>query len=233
MQTERDAEIVGWVGRLGAAGAEHVMGRFGMGRSWAYSRLNRLVQDGLLEQVRLLHLRPGLYVATAEGLRWLGLERLGVHRVAPGGFVHAWEVASAAVALHQGLPRWELLSDRALRVVESDRGELIASANLGELPGGRRALHRPDLALISPERRVVAVEVELSVKVPRRLAAICRGYARARHVDHVYYLASSAVARAVTRAIAETRSEDRITVLPLGDVGSLVDAEKSAGDLPR
>ncbi len=36
MQTEKDAEIVGWVGRVGAAGAEHVMGRFGMRRSWAY-----------------------------------------------------------------------------------------------------------------------------------------------------------------------------------------------------
>ncbi len=28
MHTERDAEIVAWVGRLGAAGAEHVMERF-------------------------------------------------------------------------------------------------------------------------------------------------------------------------------------------------------------
>ena len=34
MQTRRDAEIVDWVGRLGAAGAEHVMGRFDMGHIW-------------------------------------------------------------------------------------------------------------------------------------------------------------------------------------------------------
>ena len=33
MQTTRDQEIVDWIGRLGAAGAEHVMGRFVMGRS--------------------------------------------------------------------------------------------------------------------------------------------------------------------------------------------------------
>lgn len=31
MQTEKDAEIVGWLGRIGAASAEHVMARFGMG----------------------------------------------------------------------------------------------------------------------------------------------------------------------------------------------------------
>jgi hypothetical protein len=39
MHTERDREIVVWIGRLGAAGAEHVMERFAMGCR-AYARLN-------------------------------------------------------------------------------------------------------------------------------------------------------------------------------------------------
>jgi hypothetical protein len=227
MQTERDAEIVEWVGRLGAAGAEHVMARFGMGRSWAYARLSRLVADGLLEQKQLLYRQPGLYVATGEGLRWCGLQRLGVHRLSVGGFAHARQVATAAVAIHPGLSGWTVLSERDLRVVESECPQLVASAKLGELPGGRPALHRPDLAVVSPGRRVLAVEVELSVKAPRRLAVICRGWARARHVDHVYYLAARAPAGAVSRAVRETRSGDRITVLPLEDVGALVDAEST------
>jgi hypothetical protein len=33
MQTEKDAEIVGWIGRVGAAGAEHVMARLETGHS--------------------------------------------------------------------------------------------------------------------------------------------------------------------------------------------------------
>lgn len=225
MQTEKDAEIVGWVGRVGAAGAEHVMARFGMGRSWAYARLSRLVADGLLEQKTLLYRKPGLYVASAEGLRWCGLQRLGLYRVGAGGFQHAQEVATAAVALDAGLPGWEIVSEREIRAAESDTGELLASVRVGELPGGRPALHRPDLAIISSEGRALAVEVELSVKAPRRLAGICRGYARARHVDRVYYLAAPAPARAVNRAVAETRAQDRIVVLALGDVESLVEAE--------
>jgi hypothetical protein len=226
MQTERDAEIVGWVGRVGAAGAEHVMERFAMGRSWAYARLASLVAGGLLEQRTLLYRKPGLYVATAEGLRWRGLERLGVYRVSPGGFEHAEHVASVAVALHRGFPGWEVLSEREIRIGESDRGELLASARVGELPGGRAALHRPDLAVVSPEGRVLAIEVELSVKASRRLAAICRGWARARHVGHVYYLAAPAAARAVTRAVGETRAEGRVTVLPLGDAVTLAGVER-------
>ena len=226
MQTEKDAEIVGWIGRIGAAGAEHVMARFGMGRSWCYARLSSLVADGLLVQRVLLYREPGLYLATAEGLRWRGLQRLGIYRVGAGGFQHAREVAAAAVALHGGLSGWALLSEREIRAAESDRGELVASVRVGELPGGRAALHRPDLALISPDGRVLAIEVELSVKAPRRLAAICRGYARARHIDQVYYLAVPAPARAVGRAVAEVRAEDRIVVLALRDVETLVRAER-------
>jgi hypothetical protein len=170
--------------------------------------------------------KPGLYVATAEGLRRCGLERLGIYRVSSGGFEHAQEVASAAVALHRDSCGWELLSERQIRAEESDRAELVASARLGEMPSGRPALHRPDLALISSERRALAVEIELSIKAPRRLLAICRGWARARHVSHVYYLADAAPARAVSRAIAETRAQDRITVLPLQDSATLIAAAR-------
>jgi len=232
MQTKKDAEIVGWIGRIGAAGAEHVMRRFQMGQSWAYTRLSRLVASGLLEHRTLLYREPGLYVATAEALRWCGLDRLGVYQVGPGGFEHARHVAAAAAALHRGFSGWEILSERELRVQESDCDELVASAKVGERPGGRAALHRPDLALISPEGRALAIEIELSIKAPRRLAAICRGWARARHVSHVYYLADAAPARAVTRAIAETRAEDRITVLPPGDFASLAEVEfEGVGDV--
>lgn len=232
MQTERDAEIVSWLGRIGAASAEHVMARFGMGRSWAYARLHILVRDGLLEQKTLLHRQSGLYIATAEGLRWTFLQRLGVCRLGPGGFRHAAELATAAVALHSALPARQQLSDREIRVGENDGPELIASASLGQLPGGRPALHRPDLALLGPGGRVLPIEVELSIKSPARLQKICRGYARARHVSHVYYLATPEAGRAVARAAAETRSADRITVLGLHDIAALVAAERErAGDL--
>jgi len=229
MQTEKDAEIVDWIGCLGAAGAGHVMGRFYMGRSWAYARLSKLVMDGLLEQKTLLYRQPGLYIATADGLRWQGLQRLGVYKVSPGGFQHAREVANAAVSLHRVLPDWEMLSEREIRIHQNDQDELIASTKLGELPGARPAPHRPDLALISPYGSTVAVEVELSVKAPRRLAAICRAWARARHISAAYYIATPAAARALQRAITETRTEDHIIVLPIDEPEALADINELEG----
>jgi len=228
VQTERDREIVDWIGRVGAAGAEHVMRRFGMGRSQAYVRLNKLAADRLLEQRSILYRQAGLYVATIHGLRWCHLQQLGVFRVGTVGFEHARQLANTAAQLHHQLAGWQILTDRELRAAEGDTGQLIASVRVGALPDGRPAIHRPDLALLAPDGRTVAVEIELSIKARRRLETICRSYSRARHLHHTYYLATAAAARAVTRAIADTRAEDRITVLGVGDIDALVQSEREA-----
>ena len=63
-------------------------------------------------------------------------------------------------------------------------------------------------------RQIRESDVELNVSQHHRLTEVDP---TARHVDHVYYLAAAAPARAVARAIQETRAEDRITVLPLNE----------------
>lgn len=150
-----------------------------------------------------------------------------MQRLSAGGFRHAWQLAGAAVALYAHLPDWHQLSERELRACEGDGQRPLASVALGVLPDGRRALHRPDLALLDGEDHVLAIEVELSVKAARRLQAIARAYARARHLSHVYYLATPPAARAVSRAVAEVRAGDRVTVLPLGGVDALAAAVRA------
>lgn len=224
MQTHRDAQIVDWIGRLGAAGAEHVMRQFQMSRSVTYQRLNSLTRDGLLEHHGVLYGRPGMYCATSAGLRWRDLGRLGVCRVRPGGFEHAWQVAQAAVELQACLPGWGVVSERMIRSFEADRDRLFASAEIG-WSGERPMLHRPDLALVSPEDElVVSIEIELSVKSAARLVTICRGWARARHLYGVYYLAAPGPGRAVKRAVETVRASEQISVLNI-DQAHLLAAE--------
>lgn len=129
MQTYRDQRIVGWIARIGAAGAEHVRARFGMCQSRAYARLHLLVRDGLLEHEQLLDRQPGLYIATGAGLRWVGLTELGLARVSVAGFAHAREVSATAVALRVLVPGWRTLSERELRAAEREGGRAIASVN--------------------------------------------------------------------------------------------------------
>ncbi len=64
----------------------------------------------------------------------------------------------------------------------------------------------------------VAVEVELTVKAPQRLAEICRAWARCRCVAGVLYLAPPEVRRALERALEQVEAGERIAVLGLDAV---------------
>jgi hypothetical protein len=127
--------------------------------------------------------------------------------------------AGVAVALELGYPDHRVMGERELKRAEAERGGLLASARLGGGRPGDPLLHRPDLVLWSTKSdrgRPVAVEVELTVKAPRRLAEICRAWARARHVAGVLYLAPPSVEPALERAIERVQGAERIVVVPLG-----------------
>lgn len=224
MLTERDAQIIDWLARIGAAGVGHVSERFGIAQRVAYRRLASLAELGLVEHRMILHGWPGLYMATVEGLRSRGLEQLRPYRLSAAGFEHAWQVATVAVALHIELAGWHVLGEREIRALEIEDQKPLASAHVGER-AGKPVLHRPDLALVSPSGRMVAIEIERSIKAPGRLRGICRAWARARRVSHVYYLASAGAGRAVSRAVGAVRAEDRIAVLTSADVPGLAARE--------
>ncbi len=52
---------------------------------------------------------------------------------------------------------------------------------------------------------------------------ICRGWARARHIDRVYYLATPKTARAVKRAASAANAADHVRVLALDDIPTLAE----------
>jgi hypothetical protein len=225
---EREMALVEWIGRLGAASAEDVALHLGCTPAAARGRLRGCEGDGLIAAVRLLHGRPALFVATRDGLRASGLAELGCARVSAGGFAHHAACARVAVALERVVPAGvNVASERELRAWERAAGAPLASAEVGMTIDGAPALHRPDLLLLregaGPLAKPVVVEVELTVKAPRRLRTIVRGWARSRLVAGVVYYAAPAASSAVRRAVAEESASERVHVLALA----------RAGDLPR
>lgn len=214
-----DARITDWIARLGAAGAADVAGHLGIGAAQARARLAVCVRRGLLRRVRLLDGEPALYVATAAGLRAMGLGGLAPCRVSASGFAHLAGCAKVAVALERGCPGLRVAGERELRLAERRAGVAVASAELGRRPDGSAALHRPDLVVFGGGGDgPVAVEVELTIKAPARLREIVRAWARCRLVDRVVYVAPPAPARAVGRAVDGLRASDRIVVVALGEL---------------
>jgi hypothetical protein len=220
--------IVQWTARIGAVTAEALADRLDVTVASARGQLQVLAGAGWLSRKRPLVERPALYTATRAGLRTVALRGLDPCRVSASNANHLIVCARVAAALERCYPDHLLLGERELRRDEHERGVPLASACLGIAPDGGPLLHRPDLVLWSAggaegDRREggregglpIAIEVELTVKAPRRLADICRAWARCRCVAGVLYLAPPEVQRALHRAVAQAQAGERIAVVGL------------------
>jgi hypothetical protein len=207
-----------WTARIGAVTAEAIALRHDATVGSAGARLAAAERRGQLLRSRPLAGRPALYTITREGLRACDARGLEPCRVTHANAAHLIACASTAAALERVYPNHRVLGERELRRDERDRGAALASAQLGPGGGGARSRHRPDLVLWPAGEaggRPVAVEVELTVKAPRRLVEICRAWARCRSVAGVLYLFAPECEHALARAIAGAGAQERIVALPL------------------
>jgi hypothetical protein len=209
--------LIRWAAGLGAVTAEAVAEHLGVSVASARGRLAAAEGERLLQRHRPLTDRPALYTVTRAGLR-------------ASNALHLIECARVAAALERCYPNHRVQGERELRGEEHECRCALASAVLGGGARGDRLgahspegwvgqpRHRPDLVLwpIDPAAGLpVAVELELTVKAPERLAAICLAWARARCVAGVLYLAPPEVERAVQRAIDRAHAHERVVVVPL------------------
>ncbi len=211
-------ELTRWIAGLGAVTAEALALRGEITPASARARLLAAERAGLLRGSRLLVGAPALYVATRGGLRAAGVCGCEPCRVSVANAPHAIACAGAAAVLERAYPDHQVMGERELRRRERESGVALASAQLGEAAGGTPLLHRPDLVLWprSPHERLpVAVEVELTVKAPRRLLDICRAWARCRCVAGTLYLAAEDVRRPLACAIERAQADERIVLLAL------------------
>jgi len=190
--------------------------------SSARARLAAAVRVGFATCWRPLAGEPAIYTLTRTGLRRCGLPAAEAVRVSPANAAHLIACAHVAAQLACRYPDNVVLGERALRRLERQAGGVLASATLGHGPGGDALLHRPDLVLwpIEGTSLPVAVEVELTIKAPRRLVQICRAWARCRDVAGVLYLAAPSVELSLGRAIAGADAVDAVVALPLGVLGA-------------
>jgi hypothetical protein len=221
--TPERVAIMQWTVRMGAITAEALADRLDMTIACARGQLQVLDKAGWLSRKRLLAQQPALYTATRAGLRVAGLQGLDPCRVSASNANHLIVCAWVAAALEHCYPDHAVLGERELRRDERERGVSIASAPLRIGPDGGPLLHRPDLVLwpedpTAGDELPVAVEVELTVKAPRRLAEICRAWARCRCVAGVLYLAPPEVQRALDRATDQAQAGERIAVVGLDAV---------------
>lgn len=192
-----------WLERVEVAGIEPLGLALGFGRRATYSHLARLAGAGLL--VRAFDPGGSVVAITAAGRRAIGADRGDVRSGAThgSGLRHARAVSWVAALLTLRERVW--LSESELRGREEWLVPVVWAANRGR--------HRPDLGVVMGEARV-AVEVELSHKSPRRLAAILAGHEEAiasgRIAGGLIYVSDRAdVLDAVSRAAVRVGVPER------------------------
>jgi len=218
-------DVLGWVARVGAVTGQALAEVQGSTLASARAQLAAGERRGLLFGQRPLATQPRLYTVTRAGLRRCGEHGLEPCRVNISGAMHLITCARVAARLQRRYPGTRVTGERELRRDEREQGRPLASARLRTGPDGRPLLHRPDLILrpIPSEGTVgaksddlpVAVEVELTVKAPRRLEEIVVAWARCRLVAGVIYVVAPEVEHALTRALDRARAGAEIAVVPL------------------
>jgi hypothetical protein len=224
------ASLLCWTARVGATTADAVAHVDGVSIASARARLGRLTHERLLNRRRLLVDEPALYVITRAGLRRAELPDVEPCRVSAATTAHTIACARAAAALQRCYPDHTIIGERELRRRELCSARRLASVELTS--GAERRLHRPDLVLLPPGAGpAVAVEIELTVKAPRRLLEICRAWQRASEVAGVVYLAPAKVRRALDRAIADVGGQ-RIVVVALESLLPIEHAASISRSIP-
>jgi hypothetical protein len=216
--TREQSEMLRWIGSLGAVSAEALAYRLDISLASARARLSVAGRTGWIASSRPLAARPTLYTVTAAGLRAAGVSGLEPACVSVARATHLLACARVAVALERCYPGHRVLGEHELRHHEREHGHRCARAELGAGADGQPRLHRCDLVLW-PEAHArelpIAVEVELTVKAPVRLAAIARAWARNREIAGVLYLAQPNVARALQRAVDRAQAHECIAIVEL------------------
>lgn len=213
----RDAAIVSWLGRVGAASVDQVRVRFGVRRTVGYRRTSALISAGFLRRARLLHDEPALLAATTSGLRYVGLP-LRVARLSAAAVPHWLACAEVWLRLEDRFGPERVIGVRELGYAERVEGRRLASVRIGTLPNGAPRLHRPDLVVLG-DGRPTAWEIELTPKAPQRLQKLIAGWRRERGIERVVYVCGSgATRRAVERAVRRARAERRVEITSIEEV---------------
>jgi hypothetical protein len=193
--TTRDLELLGFIAEHRFVLPRHVQVFLGVAAGTAYARLHRLTDAGYLVHDHKLYREPGYYQATRQGLAAVGAG----YRQRPVDlnlYRHDVGTAWLWLAARRGVfgPLREVVGERRMRSHDgaSPGGgatEEPFGVRLGGYgPGGRPRLHYPDLLLVTPKGKRIAVELELTGKGRARREKILSGYAADPRIDAVLYL---------------------------------------------
>lgn len=204
--TDRDRVLLEFAAHHRVFLAAHVQLLLGTTAAAVSPRLRALRRAGYLGAQRPFERQAHCYWITRRGLGAIE-SRLPAPRPELGSYRHDIGVAWLWLASRQGAfgPARQIVSEREMRSRDGTGGRRsdpfgVRFGSVG--PAGRARLHYPDLLLIGPSGRRVALELELTSKGRARRERILGGYAADGRIDSVLYLVDHPATGRALRASA-------------------------------
>lgn len=204
--TDRDLRLLRFAAEQRVILPGHVQALLGTSADVASRRLRALARGGFLESHRPFQDRPSCYQIRAAGLDAVASDLRPPRRLDLRTYDHEVGAAWLWMAARGGRfgPLGEVVGERRMRSTDAARERQAEPHGIrlgGVGPRGRERLHYPDLLLITPDGRRIALELELSSKGRVRREKILAGYAADARVDAVLYLVKD---RRIGRTVQES-----------------------------
>jgi hypothetical protein len=207
--TDRDIEILAWIGRHGVVTPAQVARHFftredgAVGLWAAYRRLRKLEQLAVIRQDRTFWREANVLRLTGAGARLADID-VGPARLVLAEVKHTLAVVDLVDALLEQSPKGtEVRTERELRIER--RRELTQGARN---PGRGRV---PDALFISPKGATVAVELDLTPKRARDLERILIAYLQERYDQIIWYVMPRQVDK-LKEIVRKQRADDVVEV---------------------
>ena len=190
--TDRDRALLAFAAEHRIFLTDHMRVLLGASEDAANARLRALHHAGLLDRRKVFDDQPAVHRITRSGLAAVASE-LQPPRLNLACYAHDVGVAWLWLAARDEVfgPVTKVVGERRLRSADLRRepGEPPLAMRLGGAgPGGRERLHYPDLLLVDPAGRRIALELELTDKGRRRRERILAGYGADPRFDAAVYL---------------------------------------------
>jgi hypothetical protein len=218
--TARDRELLGFAAHHRIVLAAQLQVLLGTSAEAVGTRIRALRRARYLGAHRPFDRRAPCYWITRRGLGAIE-SSLPTPRPELRSYRHDLGAAWLWLAARNGAfgPARRIVSEREMRSEDGTDGRTADpfGVRLGGLgPGGRERLHYPDLLLVGPDGRRVALELELTSKGRARRERILSGYAADGRVDSVLYLVDRpATGRAVRASADRLGISARVHVQPV------------------